>query len=482
VSDYASPEAWRDRLVLAGFIDDGELLIGDVHWQSPQGPARALIAVSLPTGFPFAPPRVQIRDAGAPLEVTFHQDRDGTLCLWEDQHSIDQAPWLEPTVLLERTADWLTKTAAGWPGDDSLDLERYLEPAGEFVLYKSDSMPLNQPLRIDEHSDDIVKISGRPPAFLNRKQRRQGIARESAWALDLGPLTRPVRRWADIADPLGPSATEITEKIRHSQIAYLLLRYRHGAPGVLAVRVAADGQGVRVMACESADDSDRTRQLRAGTAAATLHGARVAVVGCGAIGSFAADQLVRSGVRQITLLDYERLRPGNVVRHLAGHRHVGQRKTAAVADLLADIASDVHIRTQPGILILQDAQALLDTHDIVLDATGSARASSLLGTAIQLPDTAPGRLLVSVCVQRAGTVIRTDRFPLRSGEHHLPPLPAGPQAGPLLYEHGCGSPISPTAPTAVVAAAAEACRVIIDHHAGPQRLPATVIRTLTEAS
>ena len=64
-------------------------------------------------------------------------------------------------------------------------------------------------------------------------------------------------------------------------------------------------------------------------------------MGCGAIGSFAADLLFRAGVRQLTLCDGERLRPGNIVRHLAGAEQVGRAKTLAVLNCLARVDANV---------------------------------------------------------------------------------------------------------------------------------------------
>jgi hypothetical protein len=84
-----------------------------------------------------------------------------------------------------------------------------------------------------------------------------------------------------------------------------------------------------------------TRSLRAGPVAVELAEVKVAIVGCGAIGSFAADLLFRAGVRQLTLRDGERLRPGNVVRHLGGADQVGRAKTHAVRDCLTRVDTNI---------------------------------------------------------------------------------------------------------------------------------------------
>jgi molybdopterin/thiamine biosynthesis adenylyltransferase len=201
---------------------------------------------------------------------------------------------------------------------------------------------------------------------------------------------------------------------------------------------------------------------------------RIAVVGCGAIGSFAADLLFRSGMRHLTLLDSERLRPGNVVRHLAGVEHLGRHKTDAVRACLARVDPDVSgVRTKGPLIDVEDALDLVRGHQVVLDATGSARASSLLATAAERVGRGSGHTVVSACVQRDGDVLRVDRMPLRRDEVHLPALPArDDMAG--LRERGCGSPVSSTPPTAVVAAAELAVRVVLDEATRECALPATI--------
>jgi hypothetical protein len=117
--------------------------------------------------------------------------------------------------------------------------------------------------------------------------------------------------------------------------------------------------------------------------------------------------------------------------------------------------------------------ALVRDHDVVLDATGNALASSLLATAAQAVGPGLGHVVVAACVQRDGDVLRVDRLPLRGKERHLPALPLlDDDAHPR--EQGCGSPVSPAPPGAVIAAAELAHRVVIDEATRACTLPATV--------
>lgn len=477
---HAANDRWREDLVRLGFSDDGDRLRGPVSWSGSGGrPATARVQITPTEVFPFAPPQVLILDAGAPLELSFHVDADGVPCLWEDEWSVDDAPWRDPQQLLARIGDWMEETAAGWPGDDSCDLERYLDQDHTaFVLYDATELVFDTPVRT---------IAGPTPGSMTisaerRRLRNLGTGRRHrkdnrlAWVADIGAVTSPVRTWEDVAAALGRRAAEIARLVGFGVVTLLLLRYNHGgAPGALALRVRQTSAGIELVACESADTSAATRGLRAGPGASRLADVRIAVVGCGAIGSFAADLLFRCGVRQLTLIDGERLRPGNLVRHLAGVEHLGRYKTHAVRACLSRVDPDVsRVRTGGPLLDLEDALNLVRGHQVVLDATGSGRTSSLLATAAEQVGRGSGHTVVSACVQRDGGVLRVDRMPLRSSESHLPALPARGNTSELR-ERGCGSPISPTPPTAVVAAAELAVRVVLDEATRECQLPASLV-------
>ncbi|MFY9853424.1 MAG: ThiF family adenylyltransferase [Terracidiphilus sp.] len=67
-----------------------------------------------------------------------------------------------------------------------------------------------------------------------------------------------------------------------------------------------------------------------------LGDARVLIAGCGSGGGQVALQLAMAGIRKFSLFDSDVLEPENVIRHVCGRRYVGQRKVAALADVLLD--------------------------------------------------------------------------------------------------------------------------------------------------
>jgi len=477
----AATDRWREEMVALGFSDDGEQLRGSVRWVgSGGGPATARVGITPTPAFPFAPPQVLILDAGARLEPTFHVDENGAPCLWEDEWPVDEAPWRNPHELLARIADWMEQTAAGWPDDDSCDLERYLEQdPTALVLYDASALVFDTPVRttIGPTSGTVTVTAERRRIRDVDGRRRSRKNNRLAWVADIGVVTRPLRSWNDVAAALDHRATEVDRLISFGVVSLLLLRYTHGgAPGALALRVRRAAADIDVVACESADTSAATRVMRAGPAAPQLADVPIAVVGCGAIGSFAADLLFRSGARYLTLVDGERLRPGNIVRHLARVEHVGRPKTEAVRACLSGVDPDVsRVRTRGPLYDLDDAVALVRGHQVVLDATGSARASSLLATAADRVGRELGHTVVSACVQRDGDVLRVDRMPQRRSEAHLPALPLLDDTTGLR-ERGCGSPVSPTPPGAVVAAAGLVLRVVLDEATRECALPASVVQ------
>ncbi|MFC4013394.1 ThiF family adenylyltransferase [Nonomuraea purpurea] len=492
----AECDAWRAALGTAGFSDDGHTLRGPVRWQHPDGrTVIATIEVTITESFPFSPPKVRILDPGLAIELTFHRERDGSLCLWRSDVDVSDAPWQAPERLLDRVAVWLTNSAAGWPSDDDCDLERYLLPDSQLVLYNRDVLTaISGCVRtFTDPATGRVTISGesqRPPSRWRTSKRQDGrrgrrrqpkIGRKQrrlAWVTDIGQVDKPIYDWDSLCTTLGPDAGEVRRLVSIGVIDFVLLRYRRSsATGVLAMAVRTTSGKARfdVRACESADTSVTTRILRAGASAAKLSDRRVAVVGTGAIGSFVVDLLFRHGVRQFTLIDPQLLRPGNLVRHLAGEALVGYSKVSAVKARLAGLGFDVSgVNTRRDEIVTPDqSMALLRDHDLIIDATASPRTTALLAWAARHVD----RPVITVCAQRQGTVVRVDRFPLRGGEQHLsalPPLP-GPDLG---REHGCDNPVSPTPPAAVVAAAQLACRAAVDELILDCALPATLLDVL----
>lgn len=71
--------------------------------------------------------------------------------------------------------------------------------------------------------------------------------------------------------------------------------------------------------------------------------AHVMLLGAGSVGSNAAEMLVRSGVRKITVVDFDTVEPANLSRTVYDAAAMGRLKTDALAERLTSIADDVEV-------------------------------------------------------------------------------------------------------------------------------------------
>lgn len=485
----ADRAALRQALAARGFTDDGDVLRGPVQWRAPEGrQATSVVDITIPGRYPFGPPAVRLTSLGDAVEVTFHRDLDGALCLWDTSEPVANGPWTDPDLLLSRIAGWLENTAAGWPGDEDCDLERYLPacPRPGIVLYDHDAVrPLEGYLRTRETQVpgvmtvlaspwNLPRTAGkRPPK--GKKAAPLPAPRRLAYSADLGPLSFPVRDWGDLSAALGDRVGELRRLINQGSVELLLLWYRRGQREAVLALAAEPGQPPVLTAREAADTSPAARTLRAGADTTDLAGKQVAIIGCGAVGSYAADLLYREGARHLTLVDPQLLRPGNAVRHLAPPSLAGLPKADAVKHVLLsyELGGDDIETKQSRIADPGQAIEILSASDLVIDATADQRATAMLCWAAGVT----GGSLVTACVQREGGIARADRFPLRGDEEHLAPVPELPLPA-VVRERGCGDAVSLTPPSAVVAAAELAAELARDELIRTRSLPATALRVL----
>lgn len=475
--DFAS-DTFRKELVSRGFYDDGDLLYGSVEWQNGTQQKSARISVDITSQYPFAPPKVRIIESD--VEPTFHIERNNgsPLCLWTSDAPVDSAPWRDVDKFLDWVTGWFIETDKGWPGDNDADLERYLDVDGsKFIQYNSDNLETGKYYRTVNTAEDVVSIQQElnwkpnPTRKKNRGIRRR--ERGLCYVIDVGQIDTPIRNWTDLASVTGNDLHGLMKLVQLGSVEYLLIKYRRGdRPANLVIGFSSKGD---LKAYESADSSMSTRELRGGEQLSKYSRKRVIIFGCGAIGSHIAEIIYRSGVKNMMLVDPERLRPGNVIRHLCGDDYAGQHKILAVKQKLATIGLD------PSQIRVSDMRAggpkttleLLKDYDLVVDATADMRATAVLTWCVEKLDSK----LVTVCLQREGGIARVDRFPLWDGEKRLAPVPTQPSKPPS-YEQGCGSPVSLTPPMSVIKASALGAQVILDELNTYNTLPATMLEVL----
>jgi hypothetical protein len=381
---------FRKSLSERGFTDDGKTLQGDVEWKHGRETHSATVAVRLTEKFPFAPPSVAIVDCGG-LEPTFHRETNGDLCLWTTEYSLEEVPWSDPDAFVERVAGWFAKTENGWPDDSDADLERYLKSDDETILiYDAEKLKSGRFYRTQVHKKVVVKVidelKWRPTS--SRKKQRGLRRREKnlCYVVNAGSVMHPIRNWEDLVSATGHDFTEILKLIQMGSVKYMLVSYSRGdTDAYLALGV---NKNAELISFESADSSMETRTLRSGENANIFANKKVIVFGAGAIGSNVIGLLFRSGVRKIKIVDPERLRPGNIIRHLAGNEYVGENKALAVKQELSRLGLPVDdILASDG--RVQDPRDILKAikgYDLVVDTTADNRASSMLSWAAKQLD------------------------------------------------------------------------------------------------
>lgn len=133
----------------------------------------------------------------------------------------------------------------------------------------------------------------------------------------------------------------------------------------------------------------------------TLAGKNLAIIGCGTIGGYLVEMLVKAGAGtrggKITLVDFDYLLPQNIGRHRLGFPDLLSNKAKALLKELKRLAPDIDIRALP--VDVRNAQ--LGQIDLLIDATGEESLGHWLCEHYPLPTP-----MVSVWIDGPGTAVR----------------------------------------------------------------------------
>ncbi|MCR5297986.1 MAG: tRNA threonylcarbamoyladenosine dehydratase [Paludibacteraceae bacterium] len=120
----------------------------------------------------------------------------------------------------------------------------------------------------------------------------------------------------------------------------------------------------------NSDWQERTRLLLGEEGFLKLSNSHVLVVGLGGVGGYVAEQLVRAGIGELTIVDGDTVSPSNMNRQLiALHSTQGRSKAEVMAERIRDINPDIRLHVRND--FLRD-QAIIDLmnqpFDYVVDA------------------------------------------------------------------------------------------------------------------
>ncbi|MDZ4168229.1 MAG: sulfur carrier protein ThiS adenylyltransferase ThiF [Coriobacteriia bacterium] len=122
---------------------------------------------------------------------------------------------------------------------------------------------------------------------------------------------------------------------------------------------------------------------------ARLAACHVAVVGCGGLGSNAAQMLVRAGVRELTLIDFDVVDESNLNRQLFFRDQLGRFKTEALAETLGRIAEDLTLHLHTLCATSDSLVGLVCGCDVIIEAVDGAETKAMIANVVtgELPDT-----------------------------------------------------------------------------------------------
>lgn len=124
---------------------------------------------------------------------------------------------------------------------------------------------------------------------------------------------------------------------------------------------------------------ERVEQLLGTDNLKLLSEKKVGVVGLGSGGGFVALSLAMSGVGHFVLVDNDELEAGNVVRHVADHRYVGQNKAVVVADLIKHRNPEAEVDVREG--LIQEHMDILHDLDILVVAVDGEQVKYIINEA-----------------------------------------------------------------------------------------------------
>ena len=144
-------------------------------------------------------------------------------------------------------------------------------------------------------------------------------------------------------------------------------------------------------------------------------GKRVAIWGCGAVGSHVAESVVRAGARTVELVDNKTVGPGLLVRQGFEDADIGRFKADALAERLKRIEPDLESVVSTDDLIPRiTGSDPITNMDLVIDCTASLAVRTALERTLRDVDSRPAIASLAIASQ-ADSAIATLSKPKHSG-------------------------------------------------------------------
>lgn len=97
------------------------------------------------------------------------------------------------------------------------------------------------------------------------------------------------------------------------------------------------------------------------------------IIGCGSIGGYVFHNLIKSGCKNITIVDNDRMSAENIYRHFLGIESVGCYKTIALEKYAKNTISEIKIKSITKKIedAISDCKIELNDYDYIISATGN---------------------------------------------------------------------------------------------------------------
>jgi proteasome lid subunit RPN8/RPN11 len=504
-----SPEPDRLRSFIAEIEAEGFKRIGPREWEGPirrslveagHTDADDMTLIFRPS-WPYWPPLLRV-----PGIASWHADQEN-LCIWRGDDSSQR--WTTLQGLYDRIDEWVTHAKEGFADvENARNPEIYWhEPAARVGLVDLDDL-LGSDRADGQHGEfhftDARSASGRPSPFpimdispgpfTAMTPLPNGITDHGAirgrWFYRLS-VAHPPRNLDELESFLTEKQRKRLNKDLRDRPFLMFMLVWHNQAGAVGTTVLAtpEQSGKRAYHLVALrPKGTKALLLRAGPDADAIQDKKVAIIGNGAIGSFVADQLARSGVRVQRLHDYDLLWPANLIRHAAPPgTPAGMPKTSALKENLeqypwvtidaADPSAEGAVWTINGI------KKVIESNDLTIDATGHGGLAELVSR-VAIDCQKP---FISVALFRGGAVARVRRQglegdapfvqrPYLGGYPEIPPLDEeGEYVG---TETGCLAQVYNAPPSAVVHAAVIAAEVVLDYLTGRNEQPDEIIEVM----
>ncbi len=395
-----------------------------------------LIGMRFGQSFPFQHPAVWPLDSSPPISNSRHQEpgENGSLCLWPES-SDGWSPSITPQELLGHIRNWLVHYHQNdWDASDRPpDLHLYFpsdgfhqlmlvgddwtppkdHQSGRFGVWQKDATrafagaPIAEAsLQPEVHSDRVLSHIGLAQSVRNFTGLWFRLAREPNPKLVLSELLEEIDD-AQNATP-GSSLRRLHALVgtKNTGINPIMIALGYPLPlaadqGIkeewLFLKVTGPGGGKaatwksaleksKIESFETAPASQQALMRRTRHVSRVVGGGKALIFGQGAIGSVVTVQLAKAGVRYMDIVDSDRIRPGNAVRHAAGLSYIGRFKTGATKAEALEHAPDCEVTCHPATWDPMKLTVLIDDADVVLDATANTSFSLLLNEHLPAPE------------------------------------------------------------------------------------------------